>query len=824
MHADLFDDCFPKRLDSLTALLIDELCIIDAYGCSTLDELEAFFRSLLYPSSFIGICISILWTIVLIGLSQVPAVPLCFRLQHYDKLDVSAKDSTVASIHDFFSRTDGETSLVPEQHHSALQRARGETAEQSKARELALNSLGKGQVGDMYDEYGIWEKSKVGMQAYILWQICGILQIIVTLASLISILAGCIIIGTQYGRSPCVKSLFGVSILWLALPVVLLHPIVIGKFVLLSFYGYNLIQCKSINTYRARASDNVVARALLQHAKAEEGAYLNRFLRYLIGPPCVIGIGCWVLIGGIIFGITLYIPLVLALALLIEILRRFFSWCHSHISIKPDDIPLEDSDDEEESDNHLRGRFYHKKDQTIHPIMNAYNRKSSRLFLCQNGILRCPIAIVGITQRCSATLYYIYRILEEAWLAYLADGIQEQDALVDSLECSLLSDLFVSAFWWTDHKRYDREIMIKLAKASIAALLFSSTVMCGTLTALCIYTGSNTMHEVVELIKSAYTEIIFDLSFFNIAQSTFDVIAVIKIDIITRVISSPTTAESEQLFTFSHALAGANLLIAAIVKPILSFISARLTPLQSTEFTYRTWLFIGTMVQPRTTRHEQMKKEIRRLKKKKSTNDDALRRLRLQGYTLGELLPTQKFRAKDYRLAGYSCFELYNAGMSPKVLVEEARFNANKLKEELDLDAQVLLNTHKIPPVKLKTVKFTLPELYKAGASLRELKRIGYTAGELRFQIDISLKELLDVGFSPFALVHSAKASIQELQKLSFSAREIRFLDFTLDQLMQEGKFTLTELRQAGYLVSDFHRRRAWAPEYFSLIKLKTAG
>ena len=156
----------------------------------------------------------------------------------------------------------------------------------------------------------------------------------------------------------------------------------------------------------------------------------------------MIGIGCWVLIGGIIFGITLYIPLVLALALLIEILRRFFSWCHSHISIKPDDIPLEDSDDEEESDNHLRGRFYHKKDQTIHPIMNTYNRKSSRLFLCQNGILRCPIAIVGITQRCSATLYYIYRILEEAWLAYLADGIQEQDALVDSLECSLFSDLF----------------------------------------------------------------------------------------------------------------------------------------------------------------------------------------------------------------------------------------------------------------------------------------------------------------------------------------------------------------------------------------------
>ena len=162
--------------------------------------------------------------------------------------------------------------------------------------------------------------------------------------------------------------------------------------------------------------------------------------------------------------------------------------------------------------------------------------------------------------------------------------------------------------------------------------------------------------------------------------------------------------------------------------------------------------------------------------------------------------------------------------MSPKVLVEEARFHANKLKEELDLDAQVLLNTHKIPPVKLKTVKFTLPELYKAGTSLRELKRIGYTAGELRFQIDISLKELLDVGFSPFALVHSAKASIQELQKLNFSAREIRFLDFTLDQLMQEGKFTLTELRQAGYLVSDFHRRRAWAPEYFSLVKLKTAG
>ena len=84
--------------------------------------------------------------------------------------------------------------------------------------------------------------------------------------------------------------------------------------------------------------------------------------------------------------------------------------------------------------------------------------------------------------------------------------------------------------------------------------------------------------------------------------------------------------------------------------------------------------------------------------------------------------------------------------------------------------------------------------------------------------------QLLETGYSPFSLVRYAKATVVDLKELGFSAKEIRFLDFSLDQLMREGEFSLVELFEAGYHVSDFKKRRGWAPDYYVLSKLRDAG
>ena len=148
------------------------------------------------------------------------------------------------------------------------------------------------------------------------------------------------------------------------------------------------------------------------------------------------------------------------------------------------------------------------------------------------------------------------------------------------------------------------------------------------------------------------------------------------------------------------------------------------------------------MIEAKTTAEEIMMKDIRRLKKSKCTNHDSLRRLRIMGYTIDQLLPTQKFSVRDFKLAGHTCRELFDAGVSPQLLVEQARFHAKHLKADLGLDAGTLLKVHKIKPIKLKTVKYTLNEQLQGGATFKDMKHIGYTAGDLRFEAGCTFQQV----------------------------------------------------------------------------------
>lgn len=201
------------------------------------------------------------------------------------------------------------------------------------------------------------------------------------------------------------------------------------------------------------------------------------------------------------------------------------------------------------------------------------------------------------------------------------------------------------------------------------------------------------------------------------------------------------------------------------------------------------------------------------------------------------------FTAADMKLCGYVAAELRKTGFSVQDLVHGG-FPIAELRA-VGATASELRDAY-VSAKQLSEVGYSAKELLVAGFSAKELiacgfgvpalREAGFDAIQLR-QLGFTSKELKAYGYGAASL-KEAGSVVKELKELGFSNDELLGAGFaeravaavdgsTVQDLREIGNYSVTELRQYGYVVADLrgiYRVKEMKDEGFSLRELKEGG
>lgn len=183
--------------------------------------------------------------------------------------------------------------------------------------------------------------------------------------------------------------------------------------------------------------------------------------------------------------------------------------------------------------------------------------------------------------------------------------------------------------------------------------------------------------------------------------------------------------------------------------------------------------------------------------------------LRRIGVSWLELQQTRHFALVDLITAGCNHDEIepFLPLIVEKIKVQKPIFSLSDLRQ-LGFSCQELIINHSISPSQLKIeggytlqefiiADLHLKELKKAGFKAQELRQAGYTFGHLAHSAGYALTDLCQAGFTVEEFITNGVTFVSDLYEAGFTEQELYSFGFTVEEL-RDGGVKLSTLLEAG--------------------------